>query len=515
MQSNIRPPDRSIGPDGKMRTSPELLSQLRAMTGTPAEAARRACRSAWAPGPDGKPDRLMAPPAGEDEAAIRFPGVFAESDRTAAPGTAPAPAGTRPAAGKSGTVGGLYDGASTTTATTTAIYKRLRDCTAAAPVAWIWTHRIPRGRLTLISGAPDAGKSMIATAITAAVSTGAALPDDTSRPAGPVAWIGSEDEDGESMTAARLRTAGADLDRVHVLQPPDIDQIASVFAATAAAGKLDPRPVLAVVDSHVSWFEETRDGPAIRKELRAAFAPLLRAGCAVLLVCHWRKPNAENGPEHYRTAGSSGGLVGAARFVLDVRKTDDDGESGTVAVVKHNMAPQADDVQFRVVSDGLVGRVEWSGSAPHTDAHRAADAALDQTVLDCLITFGRPITHNRICTSLRMDGAKKRGAVHAALYSLIQSGRAVRENTTVGGRERECYRLPNRATESIRKQPAPVASDDPEHPTTTDPLRSRVGWSVAPSVDGDGPSDGDRPSVASDAAPEESTPPPPPPDPEA
>ena len=66
-------------------------------------------------------------------------------------------------------------------------YLLLQDCPdVAAPVEWIWRNRIPRGRLTLLSGAPDAGKSMLAVAVAAAVSRGLALPDDQPRPAGSV-----------------------------------------------------------------------------------------------------------------------------------------------------------------------------------------------------------------------------------------------------------------------------------------------------------------------------------------
>ncbi len=46
----------------------------------------------------------------------------------------------------------------------------------AAPIEWLWPGRIARGKLTVITGAPGSGKSILAMRIAAAVSSGAAWP---------------------------------------------------------------------------------------------------------------------------------------------------------------------------------------------------------------------------------------------------------------------------------------------------------------------------------------------------
>ena len=44
------------------------------------------------------------------------------------------------------------------------------------PIQWLWPNRIARGKLTLLAGAPGAGKSALAATIMAAITTGGAFP---------------------------------------------------------------------------------------------------------------------------------------------------------------------------------------------------------------------------------------------------------------------------------------------------------------------------------------------------
>ena len=336
-------------------------------------------------------------------------------------------------------------------------YLLLQDCPdVAAPVEWIWRNRIPRGRLTLLSGAPDAGKSMAAVAIAAAVSRGLALPDDDPRPAGSVVWIGGEDEDGVPMTAARLRAAGADPQRVAVLQETPANFAIGILDATGAA--LDYKPDLVVVDSHVSWFEESNDGQAVRKELRAAFGSLMKGGAAVKLICHWRKQSVEDGPGHFRAAGSSGGLVGAARAQLDIEKLD--GPARIMRCIKHSGAPESDDVRFNIVAAGLVGRVEWEAVTPHMPGTAGGRNAQDDRVLEYLAKVAEPSPKNRICEALELNSILQRQQVSAALWRLQLAGKVTVEKAIIRGREREVYR----STGDSQRQPATTGDGCSEQP---------------------------------------------------
>lgn len=95
---------------------------------------------------------------------------------------------------------------------------RLADV-EAEDVQWLWFGRIPLGKVTIIDGDPDLGKSTVALDLAARVTVGSRMPDDaTSDLAGPADVILISIEDGAADTIRpRANAAGADVHRVHLL----------------------------------------------------------------------------------------------------------------------------------------------------------------------------------------------------------------------------------------------------------------------------------------------------------
>src|SRR5262249_53862432 len=81
-------------------------------------------------------------------------------------------------------------------------------------VDWLWPDRFPMGRLTLVCGNPDVGKSFLSLALTAAVTRGTALPGSgkLSAPA-YVLLLSTEDGYGDTVRP-RLELLGADLTKI-------------------------------------------------------------------------------------------------------------------------------------------------------------------------------------------------------------------------------------------------------------------------------------------------------------
>ncbi len=86
------------------------------------------------------------------------------------------------------------------------------------PVEWLWPGRVAVGKLTLVAGEAGLGKSQIALAMAAAVSTGGRWPcDEGCAPLGNVIILSTEDGAADTVVP-RLMAAGANLERVHLVR---------------------------------------------------------------------------------------------------------------------------------------------------------------------------------------------------------------------------------------------------------------------------------------------------------
>jgi hypothetical protein len=68
------------------------------------------------------------------------------------------------------------------------------------PVDWLWAGRLARGKLSLLAGRPDLGKSLLTLDITARITTGAALPDGGRAPLGSVLILSAEDAPDDTLS---------------------------------------------------------------------------------------------------------------------------------------------------------------------------------------------------------------------------------------------------------------------------------------------------------------------------
>jgi hypothetical protein len=85
-------------------------------------------------------------------------------------------------------------------------------------VVWLWNNRFALGKIGLIGGLPDRGKGLITSDIMARVTTGSSWPcSEGVAPLGNVLLFTAED-DIEDTVKPRLMAAGADLDRIEVVQ---------------------------------------------------------------------------------------------------------------------------------------------------------------------------------------------------------------------------------------------------------------------------------------------------------
>src|SRR5437016_3608686 len=86
-----------------------------------------------------------------------------------------------------------------------------------AKVRWLWPRRITRGKLTLIIGDPDVGKSFVTLDIAARVSTGRKWPDGTKGVLGNVILLSAEDAPNDTIFP-RLQAMHGDAKHVFILK---------------------------------------------------------------------------------------------------------------------------------------------------------------------------------------------------------------------------------------------------------------------------------------------------------
>lgn len=243
-------------------------------------------------------------------------------------------------------------------------------------VEWFWEGRIPLGKITLIEGDPDNGKSAMTTDLAARVSTGRSWPDGAPCRRGGAVLLNAEDGLADTIRP-RLDAAGGDASRVLALAtvgdgehermlsiPEDLGLIRRGIERVGA--------LLVVVDPLMAFL--SGDVNAHRdQDVRRALAPLKTlaedTGAAVVVIRHLNKGSGAS--PIYRGGGSIG-IVGAARSALLVARHPEDDSRRVLARVKNNLAEPVPSLAFELTgtAEGSV-RVEWRG-----ETHHAADALL-------------------------------------------------------------------------------------------------------------------------------------------
>ena len=249
-------------------------------------------------------------------------------------------------------------------------------------IDWLWRHRFPLGRLSLLVGAPGGGKSYLTCEMAARVSTGADWPDGSPCERGTVLLVTAEDDAADTIRP-RLDACGADPQQVHQLtavrrvdeetgKPRDLlFTLADVPALEDAMRRV--RPSLVVIDPIGSFLGGDTDSHR-DNEVRAVLAPVAalaeRYGSAVLIVAHRRKGNAGSADE---TAMGSRAFSGLARVVWHLSRDAEDPTRNRRLLLngKNNLAAECHGLAFSIQGQP-VGAIVWE-SAP---VEMSADDAL-------------------------------------------------------------------------------------------------------------------------------------------
>jgi putative DNA primase/helicase len=209
------------------------------------------------------------------------------------------------------------------------------------PIDWLWNGWLAAGKLHVMAGAPGTGKTTVAIALAATVTTGGRWPDGTRANSGNVLIWSGEDDPTDTL-APRLLACEANMSRVffvgtvadadgHRAFDPsrDMQGLADAARRVGNVRLLVVDPVVSAVtgDSHKN------------SEVRRALQPLVdlghELGTAILGISHFAKGSAGRDPTE-RVAGSL--AFGAlARVVLATAKMQDEAGKRILARSKSNI----------------------------------------------------------------------------------------------------------------------------------------------------------------------------------
>lgn len=271
------------------------------------------------------------------------------------------------------------------------------DQVECRPVAWLWSEWLARGKLHILAGAPGTGKTTIAIAVAAVVSSGGFWPDGTrSQPGNVLLWSG-EDSAADTLVP-RLRAAGADLSRVLIVGdvPEDglkrpFDPARDVPALECEAQRLGGI-VLLVADPVVSAIAgDSHKNTEVRRALQPLVNLAERLGAAVLGITHFSKGTAGRDPLERVTGSIAFGAL--ARIVMVTAKQQaaspelDNGEMRLLARAKSNIGPDGGGFAYRLAQatihtshgDMEASLVEWGDSLAGPARELLGAAEVDDT----------------------------------------------------------------------------------------------------------------------------------------
>ena len=220
---------------------------------------------------------------------------------------------------------------------------------------------IPEGKITIVQGDPDAGKTAFCCSLAAAVSIGGDICGHKAKQ-GNVIMISTEDE--TSTLRGRIEANGGDISKcAFPVDPQDptgetmltdltyTDETIEKLVKAAQAKLIIFDPSQAFFGADVDMFRANQTRP-----IMASLANMAqRNGCAVVIVSHLNKNT--KGRAITRGQGSMD-IIGASRSALHIGRNPDDEDERLMFHIKSNNARRGEALSYQI---GERGKVTWNG----------------------------------------------------------------------------------------------------------------------------------------------------------
>src|SRR5262245_3199223 len=252
-------------------------------------------------------------------------------------------------------------------------------------IDWLWSNHLARGKLSLLSGPSELGKSTIAIDFAARLSRGSEWPDGDSAPLASAIIISSEDAIDDTIVP-RLAAADADLSRVHLLAFTKTNGVRRTFSLQTDLARLGEKiravgdAALVIIDPVTSYMGSKLDSHHT-VDVRSVLEPLQKFAedyhVAVLMISHPQKATVTN---------ALNAVTGSAAFVHAPRMTfiviqDPDNPARTLFLAgKNNVGRKAEGMGYMpesaFVGPGqciLTSRIVWDNLPVRITANQALE----------------------------------------------------------------------------------------------------------------------------------------------
>jgi putative DNA primase/helicase len=306
---------------------------------------------------------------------------------------------------------------------------------------WLWIGHLLRGAQELLSGIPGLGKSQVQCHLVACVTAGKPWPDGAAgmEPAN-VIMLTAEDTLGQEVVP-RLKAAGADLTRVHIVKcirseganrqfllGEDLDALEQMVKQVSDVALITVDPITAYMGGTMDSHKST--------EVRSQLGPLKdfaeKMNVAISTITHPAKSASQKAMDHF--IGSQA-FIAAGRIghVCIEEIAEDGGKTGRIlfANAKNNPHTKMPTLAFRI-TEIVVGqdpdthmeigapRVEWEKEAVEITADEAVAAAAGhgekaprgaqkqvQEFLSHILKEGQPVPVKQVYAEAEQRGFSK------------------------------------------------------------------------------------------------------------
>jgi len=264
------------------------------------------------------------------------------------------------------------------------------DTVQMVAVRWLWDGWLARGKLHILAGAPSTGKTTIALAMAAAITTGGRWPDGDKAEAGSVLIWSGEDDPADTLVP-RLAAMGANLSRVHFVTRVIDDKGERTFSPAedmpllmATAERIGDVRLL-IVDPIVNPVSgDSNKSNDVRRNLQPIVDLASKLDCAALGISHFSKGTAGRDVVERVTGSIAFGALARVVLAAGKIKEDDGTERRLLARAKSNLGPDGGGFGYSIEQAAIPGkslfasRVSWGSALEGTARELLAEVEVDE-----------------------------------------------------------------------------------------------------------------------------------------